>query len=67
MINEYRFDHFIKFNNAGTSGNFSANFSREIIYSFIETNGTRQLFKDGKPFTGNYDGELYINGYLFTL
>ena len=41
--------------------------SREIIYSFIETKGTRQLFKDGKPFTGNYVGELYINGYLFTL
>ena len=50
-----------------SSGNFSANFSRKIIYSFIETNGTRQLFKDGKPLTGSYDGEFYINGYLFTL
>jgi hypothetical protein len=66
VINEYRFDHFIKFNNAGTSGNFSANFSREIIYSFIETKGRDSYSKMANPLQGTMMVK-YINGYLFTL
>lgn len=46
-----------------SSGNVPANFLREIIYSFIETNGTRQLFKDGIPHTGVYDEKDYISGF----
>jgi hypothetical protein len=48
-------------------GYIPADLSGVVTYSFIENDGTRQLFKDGKPFTGIYDGEPYINGYLFTL
>ena len=38
--------------------------SREVIYSFIETNGMRRLLKDANSFTGIYESQLYINGYL---
>jgi hypothetical protein len=53
--------------NKPDAGYIPADLSGVVTYSFIENDGTRQLFKDGKPFTGIYDGESYINGYLFTL
>lgn len=53
--------------NKPDAGYIPADLSGVVTYSFIENDGTRQLFKDGKPFTGIYDGEPYINGYLFTL
>jgi hypothetical protein len=48
-----------------SSGYTNANLSREVIYSFIETNGQRRLFKDGMAFTGDYKSKLYINGYEY--
>jgi hypothetical protein len=51
--------------NDPSSGYTNANLSREVIYSFIETNGQRRLFKDGMPFTGDYKSKLYLNGYEY--
>ncbi|MGB2115875.1 MAG: hypothetical protein ACPHV4_03690, partial [Porticoccaceae bacterium] len=44
-------------------GYIPADLSGVVTYAFIEKDGTRQLFKDGIPLTGSYDGQTYIEGY----